>query len=502
MVNTKRIFFINPTMISEAPMTLAMLAAVAKKYGFSSKALVNTFKKPLAIEDFINGAKDYGANIVGISIMTFEILFCYELIKELKKEGFTVIVGGPHATDCPEECMEAGADVVIQGEGESVFEDILKEYPNIKKGIRERKPPVDLSLLPSPDLDIFDLDTFRTDDGLIRGFQRIYTSRGCPGRCTFCDWQVFRQNIRFYPLSSVIDEIKKRVEKYEITNFNIADDCFTTNQKRVYEFCEEVKKIKPKVTWQASSRANLVTPELLKAMKEAGCYLICFGFESGDPETLAKVKKFVTPEQNVKAAWMAHEAGLEVYGTLMTGFPWETEKNVQNQIDFIHKTWDAVSLFTVSGSLIPFPGTEIYREFVNQYKFEKYWLKPDYQDLGLQIYQNVLNPLATSTFYQRIFFDDTYIKKEYFFKYTDGYKEKIREMVWELGKHNLVFMFKDQALKQKLYLALGRLSMFLEDVFPGLEKKIGGKIFQIIHKQGQRSGVEKLRDKKRGFTKK
>lgn len=498
----KKILFINPTMITEAPTTLAMLAGVAEKYGFSSRAAVNTFKKPLGVKDFVKEAKDYGAGIVGISMMTFEILFCYELVKELKKEGFLVIVGGVHPTDCPEECIEAGADVVIQGEGESVFEEILKKYPNIKKGIRERKSPVDLAALPSPKLDIFDLDVFKIGDGLIKGFQRIYTSRGCPGRCTFCDWQVFKQNIRFYPISAVIDEIKKRVEKYDITNFNIADDCFTINHERVYEFCEQIKKIKPKISWQAQSRANLVNPELLKAMKDAGCYLICFGFESGDPETLLKVKKFVTLEQNIKTAWMAHDAGLEIYGTLMTGFPWETEKNVQNQIDFIHKTWDAVSLFTVSGSLIPFPGTEIYREYAKQYGFEKYWLKPDYQELGLQIYQNVLNPLATSTFYQRIFFDDTYIKKEYFFKYTPGYKKKVREMVWELGKHNLVFMFKDQVLKQKLYLAMGKLSMLGENMFPGLEKKIGGGIFHLFHKEGQRSGVEKLRDKKRRFTKK
>lgn len=498
----KKILFIYPTMISEAPMTLAMLAGVAKKYGFSSKALVSTFKKPFGVKDFIKGAKDYGTDIVGITIMTFEILFCYELIKKLKKEGFMVIVGGAHPTDCPEECIGAGADVVIQGEGESVFEDILKEYPNIKKGIRERKPPVDLATLPSPELDIFDLDTFRTDDGLIKGFQRIYTTRGCPGRCTFCDWQVFKQNVRYCPISTVIDDIKRRIENYDITNFNIADDCFTTNQKRVYEFCEQISKIKPEISWQSTSRANLVNPELLKAMKEAGCNSICFGFESGDPETLLKVKKFVTSEQNIKAAWMAHDAGLEVYGTLMTGFPWETEKNVQNQIDFIHKTWDAVSLFTVSGSLIPFPGTEIYREYAEQYGFEKYWLKPDYQGRSLQIYQNALNPFAVSTFYQRNFFDDTYIEKEYFFKYTPEYKKKVREMIWEIGEHNLLFMLKNQALKQKLYLAFGKLSMFGEDIFPGFEKKIGGRIFHLLHKEGQRSGVENLRDKKRRFIKK
>ena len=156
------------------------------------------------IEDFVNKAKECKADLVGISMMTFDIVFTYKLIKRLKEAGFNVIVGGPHPTDCPEECIEAGADVVVQGEGEAVLKDICDEYPNIKKGIRERKPPVDLDTLPSPDLEIFDLDLFRGDDNLIRGFHRIYTTRGCPGRCTFCDWQVFKQNIRFYPVDIII----------------------------------------------------------------------------------------------------------------------------------------------------------------------------------------------------------------------------------------------------------------------------------------------------------
>lgn len=492
---------ISPTLISEAPMTIAMLSAILKEEGFSVSTIVNTFRKPLSVKDFVQAAKDCKADLVGINMMTFEILFIYKIIKALKKEGFTVMVGGAHPTDCPEECIENGADIVIQGEGEDVLREICRSYPNIKKGILPRKPPVDLETLPAPNLDVFDLDLFRQEDGLIKGFHRIYTSRGCPGRCTFCDWQIFKQDIRFYPISHIVDDIKRRIENYGITNFTIADDCFTINHELVYEFCKEISKIRPRIVWQASSRANLVSLDLLKAMKQAGCYLICFGFESGDPDTLLRVKKFVTLEQNIKAAFMAAEAGLQVYGNLMTGFPWETPKHVENNIKFIRETWKPVSLFQVSGSLTPFPGTEIYQKYVAGYGFEKYWLNPKYQQTGIQIYQNVVNSLAVSTFYQRYFFDDTYIQEETFFKYSKEYKKKVRDMVLEIGRHNLLFMFKNQPLRQKLYINFAKLSMMAYDYFPNLEKRVGGKFYELFNKQNERSSIEQVRDKRRGILK-
>ena len=141
----KKLLLIYPTLITEAPITLGMLSAVAKNMGWETKAVVNTFKEPLKIEDFVREAED--CDLVGISIITFEVLFVYEIIKALKKRGKIVIVGGAHATDKSEECIKSGADIVIVGEGESVLEDVLKEYPNIKKGIRERKPFINLSKL-------------------------------------------------------------------------------------------------------------------------------------------------------------------------------------------------------------------------------------------------------------------------------------------------------------------------------------------------------------------
>lgn len=475
-------------------MPLAMLAPIFKEAGYEVEAVVNTFKKPLELSDFLT--KCAGADIVGINMLTFEVNKTYKLMRALKNIGIpTVIVGGPHPTDCPEECIEAGADVVVVGEGEAVLKKWLKDTS--KRGILDREPPVDLQSLHLPDLSIFDPEQFRDETGLIRGFHRIYTSRGCPGMCTFCDWQVFKQNFRFYPVDDIISEIKRRRDEYGITSFSIADDCFTVGKSRVYEFCEKIKPLN--VKWRANSRANLADEDMFRAMKDAGCHSIAFGLENGDPETLEKIRKMVTLEQNIEAPWMAHRAGLEVYGCMMTGFPWENVSHVKNNIEFLKKTWDAVSLYQVSGGLMPFPGTQIYRDYHEEHGFTKYWLRPDYQNFGIQVYQNAVNPLAMSTLYQRYLWDDTYIQNDYFFKYTKEYKKAVREFAKAIGRHNLPFMLKSKWKAKLMYWAC-LASMKLYDINPHIEMAIGGWFYEKFG-HGRRTKVESLREKRRGIVK-
>jgi anaerobic magnesium-protoporphyrin IX monomethyl ester cyclase len=482
---------IYPTQITEAPITLAMLGAVLRQEGVKVFTCVNTFKHPLSVQDFVAKAKEVKADVVGISMLTFRVLFVYEIVMALKENGFTVVLGGAHPTDCPEEGIRFGADIVVQGEGEGAIQDIAKGL--ITNGIIPKRPRLEVSKLPLPDLSVFDYDLFRDDDGFVKGFHRVYTSRGCPGACTFCDWRVFGQKFKEYDVEAVVEEIKRRRDVYGLRSFSIADDCFTVNPERVFHFCSLIKGLG--VQWRANSRANLVTEEMLQAMKDSGCHSIAFGLESGDPETLHRIGKGVKLEDNLNAPRMAHEAGLEVYGCLMTGFPWENEVNIGNQIRFVHDVWDYVTLFQVSGSLMPFPGAAIYRQYASKFGFEEYWLRPEYQEFGIQVYQNSPNPYKVSTFYQRVLFDDTYIRNEYFFKYSREYKLAVRELVKEIGRHNLQFMFSGQPRKQRAMLSLARLSMFTSDVFPRLEKVVGGVIFN------GRSSIERIRDKRRGIAK-
>lgn len=495
----KKFLLIYPTQITEAPITLAMLGAVLKQEGYEVHTAINTFQRPMSVEDFVNVALEIKPEFVGISMLTFDVIKTYELVGLLKYCGFKVILGGPHPTDCPLEGIHAGADYVVMGEGEETLREIVQGHPcpvgavtPNSLGIR-RRPRLDINQLPLPDLSIFDRELFTDDSGFIKGFHRVYTSRGCPGACTFCDWKVFGQKFKKYDIRQIIGEIERRRDEYGLTSFSIADDCFTVDHDRVLEFCKLIKPLG--VTWRANSRANLVTPQMLDAMKDSGCHSIAFGLESGDVETLRRIGKGVNRDENVAAPKMAHAAGLEVYGCLMTGFPWETPQSVMNQIAYVHEIWDDVTLFQVSGSLMPFPGTAIYRQYAEKEGFKEYWLRPEYQKFGIQVYQNAENPYKVSTLYQRLFFDDTYVQNEYFFRYTDEYKAAVRKLVVAIGKHNLRHMFKGQPVRKALVGVAGRASMALHSVFPEAEKMIVGSIMS------GRSKIEQVRDKRRGIAK-
>ena len=504
----KKALLIYPTPIAEIPHSLALLAAVLKEEGFEVHTQINTLKTPLSNNDFIKKALKLKPDFIGISMMTMEVLRVYELIDHLRLFGFPVVVGGAHATSCPEEAVRNGlCTIVVRNEGEETIREIVRGAPvNEILGITHmniygvvHNPPrsrvKDLSILPSPDFSVFDHDLFRADDGLVKGINRVYTSRGCPGKCKYCDWQVFGQRVVFHPIPEVIKEIQRRVDAYGITNFMIADDCFTANKKHVEQFCKEIVKVTPKVIWQTSARADQTTPELMQLMADAGCYMVSIGVESGDEETLRRINKRVKLEDNYNAPKHAAAAGLQVVTNLMFGFPWETTKSLDNTLRLIYDIWDATYMFQVSGAVIPFPGTELYKEYLNGGKFKDYWLNPKYQGCGVQLYQNSITPYAVSTFYQRNMYDDTYIQEEYFFNYTEEYKRKLSDVVFETGRHNLEKFYPNNPVKRKLIYNACLLSRAAYRAIPWFEKSIGSWI------GNKRPAAEINRNIKKGIVK-
>ena len=487
---TKKCLLIYPSAMSEIPHSLAMISAIFREQGYDVRIEESTFKHPLENDHFMKVAREYQPDIVGISMLTMQVLKVYDLVKQLKEEKFFVIAGGTHVTTCDKEAIEHGIDIVVRGEGEETLREILqgrdlqtilgitfRDDDNEIISNPDRPRITDLSILPDPDFSAFNIELFRLEgDGLLKGIHRIYTSRGCPGRCTFCDYQVFGQKMTFNSIPSVMKDIQKRVDLYGVRKFVVADDCFTMNKKHVAAFCEGIKKIRPKVTWQAWTRADMMTLEMAEIMKDAGCYMVIFGIESGDPETLKRTCKGTTLEKNLVAPRIANAAGLQVGVNLMFGFPWETAESLQNTLDMIYELWDVTHMFNGSGSIVPFPGTEIYKQYVDEYGFRDYWLNPRYQDCGVSLYQNAVNPYAVSTLSQRYMYDDTYIQEEYFFKYTPEFVQKMSEVSYEIGRHNLETMYPGQVLKQKAIITTCKLSKAIYQYFPNLEKKIGSLI--------------------------
>lgn len=483
-----------PRPISEMPTGLAYLNTILKDNGYEVKALVNTFKHYYTNDDLLEEIEEFDPSIIGINVGTLKLLETYSLIKELKSRRFIVIAGGPHATTCPEEVLNNGVDIVVRNEGEATLDELCKINFNINQlnkvlGIsyktekeiihNAKRPYLSFEELPKPNFDCFDYDKFTTSDGLLKGLHRIYCSRGCVGICSFCDSAIFGHNVRYRPIKEVINEIKERYDSCGIESFIIADDTFTFSKKYVKEFCEELLKLNLPIIWGCSTRASSLNEETLQLMKKAGCYLIGFGIESGDEESLKRAKKGITLKQAHEAIDMAAKYGFRIYVNLMTGFPWETEKSVENNISYISKHFNDVFIYQVSGSLVPYPGTGIYEEFKDSYDIKDWWLRPEYQDYGIQIHQNTKEPFKLSTYYQRKLYNDTYIWEESFFPYTKEYKEKVKEMAFLIGKRNLLSE-EPSWIKRQVILFLSKISRYFYEVNPRLEKTIVSKIIDLL----------------------
>jgi len=190
------------------------------------------------------------------------------------------------------------------------------------------------------------------------------TSRSCPYSCKFCasDWS---KPVRFHSVEYVV-ELVKYLSTLDIDSISFFDDTIALKEDRLCEICEgfireEVFYPHTELRWTGSMRANQVKPELLQLMKEAGCYSIAIGTESGSDRMLKVINKKVTVEQNRQACAYVKEAGLHSSLSFMMGIPGETEEDMKATLSFIR---EINCNYTGMATFRPLPGSPFYYEFV------------------------------------------------------------------------------------------------------------------------------------------
>jgi radical SAM superfamily enzyme YgiQ (UPF0313 family) len=184
----------------------------------------------------------------------------------------------------------------------------------------------------------------------------MVTSRGCPGKCTFC-YQPYGSLQRQRSPKKIFEEVMYLVKNYGIREISFYDDNFTTQKPRVREFCQMLIDNKVDLTWSCFSRVDWADLNLLKIMKQAGCHQIMYGIESGDQRILDTIRKETTPEKIKRAAKWTKEVGIDVRATFMLGNPGETEETMRNTIDFAIELDPEYVVFNVPS---PNPGTQMY----------------------------------------------------------------------------------------------------------------------------------------------
>lgn len=457
------------------PAGLMMLGSVLENAGYCVRLLdANARGNKRSTAAIVQFAAEFKPHITGITLLTPLIRQAYALVPDLKKTGAKLLAGGPHATILPEEALDHGFDAVLTGEGEyTVLEAVAallgKRPMNEVSGfcyrdetgayIQTASSPVlaDLDLLPFPARHLTDPDDYAPSENLAL----IFSSRGCPARCAYCSGSLFGKKFRFRSAQNVLAEIAYLNTTYGYTHFHFVDDAMTMDKERIKDICAGLKQYSTQITWSMMTRIDAVDEALLLLASESGCRSIDYGVESGDPDTLKKIHKPHTIEMVKNTVRQTKESGINPNVFFILGFPWEGCKELEMTKALMVELTPYVETFhpAVASILIPFPGTELYEIYKDEYDLECWWLTGD-RNYGIP-------KIGTHSYYETKLFAVGAVLEADFFYYSPDMRAKIIEIFTFMFMHNLK---QERLLPRLLNVALFNISKGLDSVTPKLER--------------------------------
>jgi radical SAM superfamily enzyme YgiQ (UPF0313 family) len=334
--------------------------------------------------------------IIGISSMSFTFLYTLELAKKIKqKMDVSIVFGGNHVSIYPREVISHSCiDIVVIGEGELTFLELVKVLENKKpvqvcEGLRKvngiifksggrtittepRKFIGNLDDLPYPAVDLLKLERYYGCNHS-RPYMTVITSRGCPYQCSFCSKQPWGLSFRKHSAERIVDEIEYYVKRLGIKAIDFFDDTLTSDQNRIAQIINLVKKRKIKFEFGLLTRADLVSQKLLVGLREIGCRIISFGVESGVPRILKILNKEISIAKVKDAFRWANKAGISTVGFFMVGNPSETREEIKQTIKLVK---ELNADYVKANILIPYPGSKLYEGMLKEGRLnEDFWRK-------------------------------------------------------------------------------------------------------------------------------
>ncbi len=370
------------------PLGILYICAHLRRKGFEIAVFDSTFSSRQQLFDVI---KKGPPSVLGIYANLMTRTNVVEILRYAKTSGWQTIVGGPEPGAYIEEYLDAGADVVVVGEGEVTMEELLpvmrgqssrslEEIAGIAfrsangdiVRTRPREQIRDINSQPWPAREVIDMDRYvavwREHHGT--GSVSLITARGCPYHCNWCSHQVFGKTHRRRTPASVADELAWLVERYRPDIAWMADDVFTIHHGWLFQYAAELKTRNLKLPFECISRADRLNPEVVRTLAEIGCFRVWIGSESGSQRILDAMERGVTVDEVQSAVSLCRLNGIQTGMFLMWGYEGEELDDVEATIQHVKKTDPDIFFTTVA---YPIQGTGYSSQVADRIERTKPW---------------------------------------------------------------------------------------------------------------------------------
>ena len=388
------------SMPSKSPLLgLTYIAAAIREAGHEVKILdcftsstkyfhigSNFIRYSLSDDEILVQIKQVSPDVVGVSSMYTSSCQDAHNVARIVKEfnpAILVVFGGNHATILTERVLkDENVDLVVMGEGEITIREVLERFQKNTDFIgvsgivhrlngelvwEEPRKPANMDDLPRPARDLIKeglkIMNYELRDNkyiMRKPVAHIQTSRGCPNNCYFCSFtHAFGRKWRARSAKNVVDEIEHLVKDCGYREIHFVDDNSSVSSNRMRSICDEIlrRQLDIKIATPSGIAVNTLDKELLKKMKEAGFYRLCFGIETGDPESQKRIGKKVDLQHTKDIIREANKLGFWTAGTFIIGHPHENMDGIRATINYAKESNLDFAVFAI---LVPQLGTRAY----------------------------------------------------------------------------------------------------------------------------------------------
>lgn len=362
-----------------APLGILYLSSHLRAKGFDVEIYDSTFGSRAELFGVLNAGPPGVLGIYGNLMTRANVL---SIIAAARHAGWRVIAGGPEPANYADEYLNAGADLIVTGEGEIALEQLMASAfdpahwsaidgiifrDSNKQLIRTAATRLipNLDAQPWPDRERIDIPrymrTWREHHG--QASISIITARGCPYHCNWCSHSVYGHTHRRRSPASVAEEVEFLIARYAPDMLWIADDVFTIHPGWLFAYAAEMKRRNIRIPFECITRADRVNETIAATLRELNCARVWIGSESGSQRILDAMQRGVTVEQVRQAVALCKQNGIQTGMFLMWGYEGEELADVEATVELVRACNPDIFFTTVS---YPIKGTPYYAKVADR----------------------------------------------------------------------------------------------------------------------------------------